>query len=225
MQGTDLLGMQDGGEYPWRDDVTYFHRTNFERVFRSIGLPENAGKRPDPLDYDADDTASIVEAVMDVLAMTQPYSIQLAPSPDQLRFAARKLLGEDAFQKRYRTARRDFSTLLSLLLRLRLRETKGRYEWGSRFHSGTIEIRDPGDDEMADILVRALGGSQDEDILTSGQTTMAMDLLVSLTLVAPGGSKRRAGHSQLQQFDDLAMRSYWPIFTPAFDHTVIAAST
>ena len=113
---------------------------------------------------------------MDVLAMTQPYTIQSAPSPDQLRLAAQKLLGEGAFRKRHRIARKDLSTLLSLLLRLRLREAK----WGSRFHFGSIERSDPGDEELDGTLVRKLGGNQDEDCLTSGQILKAMNLLVSL---------------------------------------------
>ena len=152
-------------------------------MFRSIGLPEKADKPSILLDDDADDTTSIVEDAMNVLAMTQPQLIKIPPSPDQLRSAARRLLGEDALQKRYRTVRGDLSKLLSLLLRLRLREAKRR----SRFHLDDIGIRDPGDDEMADILVRGLGGNQDEAFVTSDQITIAMDLLVSLNPVAPGG--------------------------------------
>ena len=177
-QSTVLLGTQDGGDYFWRNDERFFYRANFERIFRSIGLQENTDKQSV---CSNDHSTSILEDAMDVLAMTQPYTIQLAPSPDQLRLAAQKLLSEGAFRKRHRTARKDLSTLLSLLLRLRLREAK----WGSRFHFGSIERSDPGDEELAGILVRRLGGNQDEDCLKSGQILKAMDLLVSLDQGVP----------------------------------------
>ena len=119
---------------------------------------------------------------MDVLAMTQPQKVSLAPSPDQLRSAARKLLNEGVFQKRYRIARKDLSRLLSLLLQLRQHEAK----WDSRFHFGTIEQKGLGEEGLANILVRGLGGNQDEEYLTSSESVMAMELLVSLDLMAPG---------------------------------------
>lgn len=175
VQGTDILGTQDGGDYFWRNDDAYFRKANFESIFRSIGLPENTDRPSNHLDYDS---TSILEAAMDVLAMTQPHTVSLAPSPDQLRPAAQKLLGEGASQRRYRIGREDLSALLSLLLRLRLREAK----WGSRFHFGTIGKRDPGNEELADILVRGLGENQDEEYLTSGQIIMSMDLLPNLQL-------------------------------------------
>lgn len=137
VQGTDLLGTQEEGSYFWRNDDAFFRKSNFERIFTSIGLPEKTDRPSSQLYYDS---ASMLEATMDVLAMTQPYTICLSPSPDQLRPAARKLLSEGTFQKRYRILRKDLSRLLSLLLRLRLREAK----WKPRFHFGTIEERDLG---------------------------------------------------------------------------------
>lgn len=198
VQGTDILGTQDGGDYFWRNDGAYFRKANFESIFRSIGLPENTDRPSNHLDYDS---TSILEAAMDVLAMTQPHTVSLAPSPDQLRPAAQKLLGEGASQRRYRIGREDLSALLSLLLRLRLREAK----WGSRFHFGTIGKRDPGNEELADILVRGLGENQDEEYLTSGQIIMSMDLLVSLDLVAPGGPSCHAGYCSLQRLFGLEL--------------------
>ena len=128
---------------------------------------------------------SSLEDAMDVLAMTQPQTVSWAPSPYQLGHAARKLFSEGVSQERCRIARKDLSSLLSLLLRLRLRDAK----WGTLFHVGTLEKRDPADEELADILVGGLGGDQDEDYLTSSLKIMAMDLLVSLDLVAPAFPK------------------------------------
>lgn len=179
VQSTEILGTQEDGEYFWRNDHAFFRKANFERIFRSIGLPENTDRPSIDVDYNS---TSSVEAIMDVLAMTQPQAICLAPSPDQLRSAARKLLSEGAFLKPYRTAHKDLSRLLSLLLGLTLREAK----WGSRFHFSTIGKGDIGDEESADVLVRGLGENSHEDHLTSGQISMAMDLLVSLDQVAPG---------------------------------------
>lgn len=158
---------------------------------------------------------------MDVLAMTQPYTICLLPSPDQLRPAAQKLLSEGAFQNRYPIVRKDLSRLLSLLLRLRLREAK----WGSRFHFGTIEERDLGGKELADILVRGLAGNQDENYLTSDEIRTAMYLLVSLDLVARAGSKSHVGYCSVRRVDDLAMSFCRSDHPTAFRHLMIAGST
>ena len=184
------MGTQDGGDYFWRNDDDFFRKSNFERLFRSIGLPENTDRPSIHLDHGS---TSNLEDVMDVLAMTQPQTVSWAPSPYQLGPAARKLFSEGVFQERCRIARKDLSILLSLLLRLKLRDAK----WGTRFHFGTLEKRDPADEELADILVRGLGGDQDEDYLTSSLNTIAMDLLVSLDLLAPGVPKCYARHCPL----------------------------
>ena len=210
--------MQDNGAYFWRNDDGNFCKASFEILFRSIGLPEDTDTTSIHLDYDS---TSILEAAMDVLAMTQPYTIKLAPSPDQLRSAARKLLGESAFQNRYRILRKDWSILVSLLLRLRLREA----QWGSRYHFGTIESRDPNNEELTAALVGGLYVNQDEDYLTSGQNIMAMDLLVSLDFVAPGIINFYAGYWSLQRFNDLIMSFGMSNSPNAFDHFVIAGGT
>ena len=194
-QGTELFGTQDGDDYFWRHDDAFFRKSNFERIFRSIGLPENTDRPSIHLEYGS---TSSLEDAMDVLAMTQPKTVSFAPSPYQLGHAARKLFSERVFQERCRIARKDLSRLLSLLLRLRLRDAK----WGTRFHFGTLEKRDPADEELADILARGLGGDQDEDYFTSSLNIMAMDLLVSLDLVAPGFPKCYA-HSA--RFDGLTI--------------------
>ena len=190
VQGTELLGTQDGGDYFWRNDEDFFRKSNFERIFRSIGLPENTDRTSVHLDHGS---TSSLEDAMDVLAMTQPQTVSLAPSPNQLGSAARKLFSEGVFQERCRVARMDLSTLLSLLLQLRLRDAK----WGTLYHFGTLEKGDPTDEELADMLVRGLGEDQDEDYLTSSLNIMAMNLLVSLDLVTPGFSKCYARHCSL----------------------------
>ena len=184
------MGTQDEGDYFWRHDDAFFHKSDFERIFRSIGLPENTDRSSIHLDHGS---ISSLEDAMDVLAMTQPQTVSLAPSTYQLGLAARNLLSKGIFQERCRISCKDLSRLLSLLLRLRLLDAK----WGTRFHFGTLEKRDPADEELADILVRGLGGDQDEDYLTSSLNIMAMDLLVSLDLVAPGGPKCYARHCSL----------------------------
>lgn len=168
VQGTDILGTQEEGDYFWRHNDVFFRRADFQRTFRSIGLPDGPNNQPTD--------SNLEEDVMDVLAMTQPQSVSLAPSPDQLGPAARKLLGEGPTRTRYRVTRRDFSTLLSLLLRLRLHKAK----WGSYFHYGTFDNAEPGDEELANILVNGLGEVHDGENIASEQLLRAMDLLVCM---------------------------------------------
>ena len=210
LQCTDILGTQDGGDYFWRNDDAFFRKANLESIFRSISHPEDTDKPSIHADYDS---SPIVETAMDVLAMTQPQTVSLAPSPDQLRSAARKLLNESAFKKRYRIARKDLSRLLSLLLQLRQREAK----WGLRFHFGTIEQGDPGEEGLADILMKGLGGDQDEEYLTSRQSVMAMELLVSLGLMARGVSNFMMGAPRFYCLD-------FACSITAFHRLVIAGS-
>ena len=110
--------------------------------------------------------------------------------------------------------------MLSLLLRLRLLDAK----WGTHFHLGTLEKRDLADEGLADILVRVLGGDQDEDYLTSSLNIMAMDLLVSLDVVVIGGSKCYARYCSLSRFDDLPMSFASQKLQRHFNHLVIAAN-
>ena len=190
VQGTELLGTQDGGDYFWRNDEAFFRKPNFERIFRSIGLLENTDKASVHLGHGS---TSSLEDAMDVLAMTQPQTVSMAPSPYQLGPAAGKLFSEGVFQERCRVARKDLSRLLSLLLRLKLRDAK----WGTLYHFGTLEKGDSADEELADILVRGLGWDQDEDYLTSSLNIMAINLLVSLDLLTSGFSKYNARHCWL----------------------------
>jgi hypothetical protein len=110
---------------------------------------------------------------MDVLAMTQPYTVCLAPSPDQLELVAQKLVTECPLQMLYLVSRNDLSNLLSLLLRVRLQKDK----WGSRFHLGFFDNADHDNEVLVSTLVNEI--SEDKETLTSNQILRAMDLLVS----------------------------------------------
>ena len=113
---------------------------------------------------------------MNVLAMTQPHFVSLAPSPNQLETTARKLLGQNLACTQYGATRQDVSTLLSFLLRLRLHKAK----WAPGFHFGEIDPSYPGDQGLADVLVDALNV---EKILETEQTLRVMNLLMSQDLV------------------------------------------
>ena len=212
VQGTYISGTQDEASYFWRNDDAHFSITNFETVFRSISLPEETDGPSVHLSYES---KSILEDAMDVPAVTQSYSICSAPSPDLLRLAVRKLLGETALRRRYRIPRKELSRLPSLHLRLRLGEAK----WRWRFHFGTVGKGDSGDELLADILTRGLGGNQDEEHQTFCQTEMAVNLLVSQCPVEPGSSKSHAGCCSLQQFDHLSTNSCSSDHRTAFNHS------
>lgn len=120
----------------------------------------------------------IVEETTDVLAMTQPFFIHNGPYEHQLAPAAKRLLGENNIQTCRRVTRNDFALLLSVLIRLRLH--KGR--WGLSFPFGSFEEARPGDDELATILVNALGGDQRRDDIGFDQVLPIMYLLVGISL-------------------------------------------
>jgi hypothetical protein len=171
-QGTDLLGTQEQGEYFWRSDDYFFRKADFKRIFRSISFPKDTSKQLAQTDYDP---ASILDDIMDVLATTQPQYVCMLPSHDQLESVAQKLFGEASTQTRYQSSRKDLSILLGLILRLRLCKTTRR----QRFPIGTFDKADPGDNELAKILISGLAGNQAEEFLTPEQILRAVDLLVS----------------------------------------------
>jgi len=51
IQGTDILGTQDGGDCLWREDDAFFCRADFARIFRSIGLPKSITKSSTEMDH------------------------------------------------------------------------------------------------------------------------------------------------------------------------------
>lgn len=177
-QGTDILGTQEKGDYFWRfdEDDTFFHRTGFKRMLRSISsiFPGT--------DHDSASSSSIVNDVMDVLAMTQPQHMTFAPSADQLEPAARKLLGEGSTaQMGYhcRATRQDLSILLSIPLRMRLYKAK----WGLGFHLGSFDKADPENEELASILTSNTNLTIDDDDKCS-----VLDMLVSMALTPTSGA-------------------------------------
>lgn len=117
----------------------------------------------------------IVEDAMDVLAMTQPFKVCTAPSPTNLDPAARRLLGE-SLQTQYLVNRRDLSTLLSLLVRLRLH----KLQWGQGFYFCTFDKADLANEEMANTLVNGLGGDPGQGELGPDQIDQVLYLLVSI---------------------------------------------
>lgn len=164
--GTELLGTQEDGDYFWRPDEGFFHKAGFKRMLRSIGVQQFTKT-------DCHST-SIVEDAMDVLAMTQPFKVCTAPSPTNLDPAARRLLGE-SLQTQYLINQRDFSVLLSLLLRLRLH----KIQWGQGFNFCTFDKADLANEELARTLINGLGGDPDNDQLGPDQIDQALCLLVS----------------------------------------------
>jgi len=145
LRGTELLGSQEDGDYFWRDDAAFFHEANIKRIFRSIGTSQGPDKP-------GHDSATVLDDVMDVLATIQPFSIHLAPAPHQLESAASKLIGENSTPLQFRVTREDLCTLLTLMLRLRLHEAT----WGLCFHFGSFSKPDPGDEQLANAIARAL---------------------------------------------------------------------
>lgn len=82
---------------------------------------------------------------MDVLAMSQPQDISVHPSPDLLKLAAKKLIDKGATPVQFWIKSEQLSLLLSLLLRMKLHETK----WACKeFHYGTFDEQCPQDDEL-----------------------------------------------------------------------------
>ena len=178
LRGTKLLGTLEDGDYSWRYDESFTHRVNFNRILRSISLPGDADTQQQ-LQPGCDTSTLIVDDVMDVLAMTQPQDISVHPSPDLLKPVAQKLISESATPMQDWIKGEELSLLLSLLLRLRLYETK----WARKeFHYGTFDEQCPQGDELAHILTERLTGGKGT-VLTSDQAQEALEILVSVNFV------------------------------------------
>jgi hypothetical protein len=180
-RGTGLLGTLEDGDYSWRYDECFTRRVNFNRILRSIShLKDPALDTQQQSQPGSDISTFIVDDVMDVLAMTQPQDISVHPSPDLLKPVAERLIGEGATPVQFWIKGGELSLLLSLLLRLRLHETK----WARKeFHYGTFDEQCPQDDELAHVFTDRLAGEQ-HTVLTSGQAQKALDMLVSLNFMA-----------------------------------------
>ena len=91
--GTDLLSTQEGVDYFWRlrhdDDDAFFHKDGV-RILRNIGCPDKSRKNIN--ESTGLDATDVMEDIIHVLTMTQPQSISVQPSPDQLERTARRPL-------------------------------------------------------------------------------------------------------------------------------------
>lgn len=178
VRGTKLLGTLEDGDYPWRYDESFTRKISFNRIFRSISAPEDANTQQN-FQPGCHTSTSIVDDVMDVLAMTQPQDISVHPSPDMLKPAAQKLISESATPVQFWTKGEGLFLLLSLLLRLRLHEAK----WARKeFYYGTFDEQRPEDVELSRILTERLAGGQGT-VLASDQAQNALDMLVSMNLM------------------------------------------
>ena len=174
VRGTKLLGTLEDGDYSWRYYECFTRRANFNRILRSISLPEDADTQQHS-QPGCHTSTFIVDDVMDVLAMTQPQDISVHPSPDLLKPVAQKLISGSATPVKFWIEGEELSLLLSLLLRLRLHEAK----WARKeFHYGTFDEHCPQDDELFRILTGRLVDGQGT-VLTSDQAQDALDMLVS----------------------------------------------
>lgn len=177
LQGTDLLATQDEGAYYWRYDKDHFQRRDFVRVFGNIGTPLEGGNGrslPDQGNGGQESVADL-EDIMDVLAMAQPHSINVAPEPEQLEHVAKRILAGNAALTPYVGTCKDLATLISILVRLRL----GGRDRASRSYYGMIDKEDTASDNLARALVDALGEPQKGDHLSPNQIERAMEIFVS----------------------------------------------
>lgn len=110
---------------------------------------------------------------MDVLIVVVPQFMQTAPSPEQLEVVARTLFAEEPTLAQ-REVRRDLvSTLMNLLLRIRLNKEK----WGSFYHLGDFAEASLADEGLTEALVNTLTGDESEQTVTSNR---AINMLVSV---------------------------------------------
>ncbi|PYI00041.1 hypothetical protein BO71DRAFT_478903 [Aspergillus ellipticus CBS 707.79] len=181
-QWTSLLGTQEDGDCFWRHDEEFFHRGSVARLLRSIGhqCPSPEGIDIPPSVAPQDGIPSVLDDVIDVLATTQPYSVNLAPSLIQLEATGRKVLrgstGGESKSTQYRVSRGEVSDLMGLLLRMRLQRKK----WGRRFHFGGFDEADKHGEALAGAIAGWLVGG--EDAASEEVWGTVMDALPNLLL-------------------------------------------
>ncbi|KAJ5770689.1 uncharacterized protein N7511_002740 [Penicillium nucicola] len=120
VQGCDMVGMVDDGGWHWRSDDGYIPRTNLQRMLRSVGHIESIDEKDCQIEAGFN---PIIDETMDVLKTTAPFRMHCGPWADQLDPVARRLLGEST-KTQSQVSWEEFSDLLSLVLRLRLLDTK-----------------------------------------------------------------------------------------------------
>ncbi len=168
-----LLGTREF-DWFWRNDASFFLEAGFKRIFRSIGVPGTTAQA-DPLQQE-NDMACMVSDAMDVLVMVGPQFIHALPPQEQLKGVARKLFTGGPAVAQSAVTRKEVSALMSLMLRMRLKEDK----WGSCYHFGDVTEASPADEGLTETLVSCLAGDKREQTITSEQLLRATNLLVSL---------------------------------------------
>ncbi|KAI1127404.1 hypothetical protein F5Y10DRAFT_242974 [Nemania abortiva] len=170
-----LLGTREL-DWFWRNDAVFFRRASFERIFRSIGTPEDMAGT-EPLEKKSDMTSTVSDA-MDVLIMVGPQFIHAAPSPAQLEAVARRLVAEGPVVERRIVRRKDISTLMSLLQRIKLKEGNR----GSFYNPGSISETNQTDEALTEAVVKSLTGDQSGEDVTLDQLRGSTDLMPELQL-------------------------------------------
>ncbi|KAK5994865.1 hypothetical protein PT974_03251 [Cladobotryum mycophilum] len=151
-QCDDLLGTREF-EWYWRKDEAFFRRASCERIFRSIGVPETATQ----LSSRQSDMTSIVSDAMDVLVMTAPQFMHVAQRE---------------------VKREHVSTLIGLLLRMRLKKDK----WAWLYHHGDFAEANPAAEELAEALTGSLFGNESDQTMAPKQLSEAISLIPNLQL-------------------------------------------
>lgn len=181
-QGADLLGVLEEADMYWQFqyDQNLIHQAKVKRILRSIAVPERT------IALTEAESNFAVEETADVVAMLQPFFPPRAPVQEEVFPVAKRLFSGNTTPSRRRVARKHFTTLLSILIRLRLQATAP---------FGRFEKADPGD-ELPIILLDSLGG-QDQEYLEFDQVASILYLLVSSSLPTLMGMVQ----------DDLGIRS------------------
>ncbi|RWA11376.1 hypothetical protein EKO27_g3749 [Xylaria grammica] len=86
-----LLGTREL-DWFWRNDAAYFRKASFQRIFRSIVVPESTAGAD--LAMHLSNMTCVLSDAADVLVMVGPQFIHAMPSPEQLEIVARKLSSE-----------------------------------------------------------------------------------------------------------------------------------
>jgi hypothetical protein len=115
--------------------------------------------------------------------MVGPQSIKCGPSPEQLESVVRKLFAEGHAIMQREVRRKEVSTLLNLLLRLKVSNRKWG-SWGTYHNSGHIVDASPADEELTKVLVNSLIEDENEHSdITSEQIHKAPELMVGWGLI------------------------------------------
>ncbi|KAI0438938.1 hypothetical protein F4803DRAFT_554568 [Xylaria telfairii] len=172
-QCDSLLGTRELDWY-WRQDVAFFRKASFARIFRSIAVPDDVSLKQQQIDI----TSGLSDA-MDVLVMLGPQFIHAVPSEPQLESVARKLFAEGPpVARRQVMKREDVSVLIDLLLRLRLEERT----WSTCCYIGHLATVESGEADLTQVLIDALTGDNSGQMITIQQLSGAITLMPNLLL-------------------------------------------